>query len=179
MTKRMIWAGLLGGLAMFIWAFVAHMVLPLGEAGVKQIANDQPLLNALQGTIGSASGLYLFPSQQSASMGDYARRFAANPSGLLVYHPPGRQIAFAPMLITELLTEVVEASLAVFLLAQTRLTGFGSRVGFVTLIGVIAAITTNVSYWNWYAFPTGYEAAYMTTQIVGFVCAGIVAAVVL
>jgi hypothetical protein len=41
---------------------------------------------------------------------------------------------------------------------------------------VLAAIGTNVSYWNWYGFPLAYTAAYMTTEIVGFVCAGLVAA---
>jgi len=30
MAKRILLAGLLGGIAMFIWAFVAHMVLPWG-----------------------------------------------------------------------------------------------------------------------------------------------------
>jgi hypothetical protein len=40
-------------------------------------------------------------------------------------------------------------------------------------------IATNVSYWNWYGFPCVYTAAYMFTQIVGFLCIGIVAALVL
>jgi hypothetical protein len=35
MTKRILLAGLLGGLAMFIWQSVAHVVLPLGEAGIQ------------------------------------------------------------------------------------------------------------------------------------------------
>jgi hypothetical protein len=36
MTKRALLAGLLGGIAMFIWSSLAHMVLPL-EAGIKEI----------------------------------------------------------------------------------------------------------------------------------------------
>jgi hypothetical protein len=43
----------------------------------------------------------------------------------------------------------------------------------------MAAIATNVSYWNWYGFPTVYIGSYMLIQIVGFLCAGIVAALVL
>ena len=65
------------------------------------------------------------------------------------------------------------------LLAQTRLTSFGSRVGFVTLAGVLAAITTNIPYWNWYGFPGSYTAAYMTIEIVGYLAAGIVAALIM
>ena len=58
-----------------------------------------------------------------------------------------------PKLLTiEFATELLEAILAVFLLAQTRIASFGGRVGFVFVAGILAAIATNVSYWNWYGF---------------------------
>ncbi len=44
---------------------------------------------------------------------------------------------------------------------------------------ILAAITTNVSYWNWYGFPWAYTASYMLIQIVGFFLVGAVAALVL
>ena len=37
MTKRILLAGVLGGIAMFVWASLAHMVLPLGQTGIKEI----------------------------------------------------------------------------------------------------------------------------------------------
>ena len=77
----------------------------------------------------------------------------------------------------EFLTEVLEALLAVILPAQTRLETFGARVAFVTLAGILAALPTNVSYWNWYGFPTNYTASYMFIQFVGFFLVGIVAAI--
>jgi hypothetical protein len=67
----------------------------------------------------------------------------------------------------------------VFLLAQTRIASFAGRVGFVLVAGILAAIATNVSYWNWYGFPRVYTASYMLTQIVGFFLVGIVAAFML
>jgi hypothetical protein len=66
-----------------------------------------------------------------------------------------------------------------FLLAQTRIASSAGRVGFVLVAGILAAITTNVSYWNWYGFPRAYTAGYMFTQVVGFFLVGIVAALVL
>ncbi|MEY2539604.1 MAG: hypothetical protein QOG67_3344 [Verrucomicrobiota bacterium] len=56
---------------------------------------------------------------------------------------------------------------------------FGGRVAFVTAVGIIAAIATNISYWNWYGFPTDYTAAYMSIQLIGFICVGVVASLVL
>ena len=83
------------------------------------------------------------------------------------------------MLIVEFVTELAEAILVVFLLAQTRIGSFFGRVGFIFVAGILAAIATNVSYWNWWGFPGVYTAAYMLIQIVGFLCVGLVAAFVL
>jgi hypothetical protein len=82
-------------------------------------------------------------------------------------------------LTIEFLKQLLISILAIFLLAQTRIVSFGGRVGFVFVIGLVAAITTNVSYWNWYGFPGAYTAPYMTIEIVGFLCAGLAAALVL
>src|SRR5437773_8539300 len=66
MTKRTLLAGVLGGIAMFIWTSIAHMALPLGEAGIREIPNEQAVLAAMQANIGYKSGLYLFPGLASA-----------------------------------------------------------------------------------------------------------------
>jgi len=43
----------------------------------------------------------------------------------------------------------------------------------------LTAITTNVSYWNWYVFPGVYTASYMLIEVVGFVLVGVAAGLVL
>ena len=189
MSKRILLAGLLGGIAMFLWSSLAHVALPLGETGVQEIPNEQPVLGAMQTTIGNRSGLYLFPGigvghdatrqQRNAAMQQYQEKLNNNPSGLLLYHPPGAQALTSRQLITEFLTELAESLLVIFLLAHTWLTSFGSRVWFVTLAGIMAAITTNVPYWNWYGFPTNYTISYMSVEIVGYIVVGIVAALML
>jgi hypothetical protein len=143
----------------------------------------------MQTNIGEKSGLYLFPGlgvgpnpsreQRSEAMKRTVEKMASNPSGLLMYHPPGRPLAFGKYLGIEFATELLESLLAVLLLVQTRLATFGARVGFVTVTGILAAIATNVSYWNWYGFPCVYTASYMSIQIIGFLCVGLVAALVL
>jgi hypothetical protein len=188
MTKRVFLAGLAGGIAMYIWTALAHTVLPLGEAGIKEIPNEAAVLSAMRSSLGDSSGLYLFPGmglgpdagsqQKQAAMQQYARKLAANPSGILMYNPPGMQALAPRQFIAEFVKELIESLLAVLLLAQTRLASYGSRLGFMVAVGVLAAIGANVSYWNWYGFPLAYTAAYITTQIVGFVCVGLVAAAV-
>src|SRR5512132_2500015 len=96
-----------------------------------------------------------------------------------MYHTPGRALAVGKFLGIEFATELLESFLAVFLLAQTRLISFGARVGFVMVAGILAAIATNVSYWNWYGFPAVYTASYMLIELVGFVLVGVTAGLVL
>ena len=188
--NRTFLAALLGGIAMFVWTSIAHMALPLGEAGIREIPNEAAVLSAMQSNIGEQSGLFIFPGfglgpnptheQQSEAMKHMDEKLAQHPSGLLMYHPAGsRPFVMVRHLSIEFATEFLEALLVVFLLSQTRLTSFGARVGFVTLAGILAAIATNVSYWNWHGFPVVYTAAYMFIQVVGFFCIGVVAALVL
>jgi hypothetical protein len=85
----------------------------------------------------------------------------------------------AQMLIIECLKEVAVSLIAAFLLAQTVLTSYGARVGFVALTGLAAGLTTNISYWNWYGFPADYTTAYAATDIIGYAAAGLAIAAIL
>jgi hypothetical protein len=153
---RVLLAGILGGIVMFTWTSIAHMALPFGEAGINEIPNESVVLNSMQSNIGDKTGLYIFPGlgvgknatreEKNEAMKKMQQRIAANPSGILMYHPPGRQFAFGKSLAIEFSTEVFESILAVFILAQTRIGRFAGRVGFVLVTGVLAAIATNVSY---------------------------------
>src|SRR5580704_8743254 len=140
---------------MFAWKSIAHMVLPLGQSGIHEIPNEQAVLGA---------------------MAEYDKKLAISPSGLLIYHPPGAKSLTAAQMVTELVTEMLEALLAALLLSRTRIPTYWGRVGFVTLLGVLASMATNLSYWNWYGFPSDYTAVYIMIEIIGFLCIGLVAA---
>jgi hypothetical protein len=186
---KILLAGILGGIVMFIWTSIAHMALPLGEAGLSEIPNESAVLSAMQSNIGDQTGLYIFPGpgvgknatrqEKNEAMKHMGEKIATNPSGILMYHAPGRQLMLGKLLGVEFGTELLEAILVVFLLAQTRIASFAGRVGFVLVAGILAVIATNVSYWNWYGFPCVYTASYMFIQIVGFFLVGIVAAFML
>ncbi len=186
---RILLAGILGGIAMFVWTSIAHMALPLGEAGINEIPNESALLSAMQSSIGDNAGLYIFPGlgvgknatreAKNEAMKQMQQRVAANPSGILMYHPPGRQFAFGKSLVIEFSTEVLQAILVIWLLAHTHIGSFAGRVGFVLIAGILAAITTNISYWNWYGFPGVYTVSYILIEIVGFFLVGIVAGLLL
>ncbi|MGB8128362.1 MAG: hypothetical protein WCG81_01060 [Candidatus Angelobacter sp.] len=185
MGKKLL-AGVLGGLAFFLWSFVAHDVLPMGKAGIKEIPNEQAVLDSMKANM-PENGLYLLPglgipegatrAQQSAAMEARMHKVETGPSGLLVYHP-ALQFSFGKALIVELGTNILQVLLAVMLLSQANLVSFAARWRFITLAGILAAISTNISYWNWYSFPGSYTVAYVCTVAMGFVFAGLIAAAI-
>ena len=188
MSTRIFLAGILGGIVMFIWNFVAHDLLPLGEMGVRLIPNEDAVTSVLQTNLGDNSGFYVFPSggltpgatgeQKKAAMKKAEEQMAAGAGGVLVYRPK-RIFNFPKRLGIEFVTEVIESLLAVFLLAQTGIRGFGGKVGFVFTTGILASIVTNVPYANWYGFPKSFTLAQMIMTVVGYLLVGIVAALVL
>jgi hypothetical protein len=185
MAKKLL-AGVLGGIAFFLWSFVAHDVLPLGKAGIKEIPNEQTVLSSMKANM-PEEGLYLLPglgvpenatrAQQSAAMEARMHKVETGPSGLLVYHP-SLNFSFGRALAVELGANILQVLLAVILLGQTNLASFVARWRFLTIAGILAGISTNISYWNWYGFPGNYTMAYICTVAMGFVVAGLVAAAI-
>ncbi len=183
--KRVLLSALLGALAMFVWSSIAHVLLPLGETGFKEIPVEANLISAMRTGLGDSSGLYLFPglglgphpssAQKNAALAEYDKKLANSPSGLLLYHPPGEKSMTASRMVAEFLKEFALSLLVVLVLWQTGVKGYMARVGVFALIGLAAAISTNISYWNWYGFPLDFTLAAMSTSWIGFTVAGLAA----
>jgi hypothetical protein len=172
MSLRIIMAGVLAAVAMFMWQWVAHDLLPLGLTGVSTIQNEQAVQDALKTNI-DHNGLYMFP--MAMAKGDTT---AQGPEGMLIYH---RDIAqMSPMMLGgEFVLEIIEMLILAFLITQTNLIGLGPRLGFATLAGIMVAITTNGSYHIWYGFPADYTAAAIIMTVVGYMLGGVVIALLL
>ena len=166
--KRVFLAGLLGGVALFAWESIAHLALPLGQAGLKALDNEPAVVGSLRDNV-KQPGLYFFPG--AAATG--ATQAATGPSGIMAFQPNGSMTMMPSQLLTQAGSDVIAMLLAAFLLVQAGgIPGFGRRVVFFTALGILPALRTDLSYWNWYAFPATYTAAQFTVNIVGFCVAG-------
>jgi uncharacterized membrane protein YkgB len=189
MTAKHFIAALLGAVAIFFCEFIFHMFTPLGEAGVAPMPGADTVMSAMQSSLGDKSGMYMFPTggltpdsprqAHAAAMDKIMEEMKTNPSGLLVYHPAGRTFNFGKALGIQFGIDFLKALLVVYLLTQTALASFGGRVMFVTVAGILAAIATHPALWNWYGFADAYAAANVVMEILNFIVAGIVIALVL
>ena len=186
MAKRVLIAGILGGILMFLWGGLWHDQLPTAFAGLRSLPAEQAVVNILKANV-TEPGMYLFPgfgvpddasfAQKKAAMQNLEKNPPSGPQGVLIYEPVGTPFS-AKMLATEASTNIVQALLVAFLLAQVSLRRFSSRLGFAFVVGLLASITTNISLWNFYRFPTIWIESQITFLIIGYFLVGIVVAAI-
>lgn len=174
---RVIIAGIVGGIVLFFWGAVAHMFLPTGDMGIKSMPNDAAVMSALKSNI-SEPGMYFYPGMENhhhaseAEQAAFDAKYKSGPHGLLIYYPIGTELMPPSMLLTELASNILGALLVAFVMSLMS-AGFILRVLASGLIGVVAWLSVDASYWNWYGFPTDYFLAQIVDQGAGWLIAGV------
>jgi hypothetical protein len=186
MIIRILLAGILGGALLFGWGAAAHEVLPIGLWGFSSVPNEEAIVSTLQGNM-AESGMFMLPSgglredlttdQLEEAKNKISSLWKTGPHGILVYVNHGEDI-FYQQLATQGGICVLSALLASLLLAQASpaLPRYLSRVLFVTLLGMLAAVVTLLPFWNWYRFPADFVGARLVEHTAGFLIAGLLMA---
>ena len=178
---RIVIAGILGGLVMFLWGFVSHMATPLGSMGMHTlpVAQQDAVIATSKLAFGNTPGVYMVPGLEDmndygdeAKMKAFGERTKGAPYAFVVYRPDGNTAGaeMGPNLGKELATNVVSAIVAAAI--AIGLVGFGSRVIAIGMMGLFAWLAISVPYWNWYRFPTDFTIANLVIQVVGWTLAG-------
>ncbi|MCB1561845.1 MAG: hypothetical protein KDI75_12265 [Xanthomonadales bacterium] len=177
---RIVIAGILGGIVMFVWGALAHTALPLGQQGMHLGTPSKATLSALaQDSAGAGAGIYMLPSPTNEVMGDekameaFAAEHGKDAYAFVVYQPGGNPAMtdMGPNLIRQFGSDTLAALLAAFVMSLGAL-GFGKRVMIAGTMGLFSWLTTNVPYWNWYGFPLDFTVAGLIELLVGWLLAG-------
>ena len=168
-------ATLAGGVTMFLWGGVSHMVLLKG-IGFTRLSNEDRIVSTLRSSL-PGDGLFFFPSidlrgnptreEQAA----WEARFRAGPTGMIIYHAAGDSPVSPKKLSVQFLSDVLAAGVVSYLLSLVIAT-YWRRVGLVALLGAFALFAISSIYWNWYGFPNAFFLAQGVDMIVGWSLAG-------
>lgn len=161
-------AAVVAGLVMFFWGFVSWTVLPWHNVDVSQFSDQQVVMDTLLQQ-SPKSGIYFIP-------GDQADYDANTPGAFVNVMKNGFGAGMGEMMAKGIVGNIVLALLAILLLAKTSLTSYGSRVGFMVMLGLLIGLAANIPYWNWFGFPTGYILVNITDYVVTWLLAGLVIA---
>jgi hypothetical protein len=186
--KRIIPGGILGGLVLFVWSAIAH-IPPIGTAGERIVASaKEPVVLQAIGESMTERAIYMLPGLDSrrpltaAEKQTWASRFERGPAAVVAFSPRPADRAwagssFATFFINEFLGALALGFLgAVIAVSLSGAFGLWPRALVLAAVGLIATIDVDVSYWNWYGFPTSYLFAQFFDHVVGWFLAGLVLA---
>lgn len=175
---RVLVAGLIGGILMFLWGVVAHMALGLGNVGLRQPASESVVLSTLHEGLGDKAGVYILPSLDPKKMGDaaeviaYQQQAIRSPYAWVVYLPQGDNMTrMGPQIGRQWASDTLSALALAFVMGLAGL-GFRRRLALAAVAVAFAWLSTMVPYWNWYRFPLDFTWAALIEQLIGWLIAG-------
>jgi hypothetical protein len=179
---RLILAAILGGAVLFVWGFVSHTMLPIGNMGLRMGSGDDgALIAAMKERFTQGEGAYFVPSMDMEGQGDPEQMAAwgvkakAGPYAVIMYSPdgvkgdPGKMM---PQLPYEFFTKVFCAFIAALLVSGIS-GSIMKRALFVMMMGVFAWATIQVPQWNWYHFPLDFTVGGLIDHTIGWFLGGL------
>ncbi|RUL79637.1 hypothetical protein [Dyella choica] len=179
---RILVAAIFGGIVMFIWGGLAHMVLGLGNPGIYQPMHEDVVLTSLHEGLGSKPGVYILPSfdpkqwSDQAARTEYAQKAQASPYAWIVYLPQGEDMTDMHRQLPRQWATDTLASLMLAWVMGLAAFGFIKRLGLAAAAAVFAWLSALVPYGTWYRFPEPLVWAALVEQLIGWLLAGAVMA---
>ncbi|MGH7207064.1 MAG: hypothetical protein ACREI2_12745 [Nitrospiraceae bacterium] len=185
MKTSLVLGGLLGGMALFVWGSISWMVLPWHMMTFEKFKDEATIAQALTANA-LRPGLYLLPNvhkhdpgvteeQKKAEEAGGMKRMVQGPFMFASVSLAGAGNMGHPLLIT-LLSNILSALLATWMLLKTNGLRYLGRVGFVMLIALTAAIVAYLPDWTWWHFSTSFTAVGVADLLIGWFLAGLVIA---
>lgn len=186
--KKILLAGILGGFVLTLWGMVAWMLLPLHDASMNKIDNEEEVTEVLLNFL-PKHGVYVIPgySEDLSGLSEEDReartilqreKYKRGPIGTIIFKPDGSDPYMIQQIIVGFLISICTALLAAWLLARSTAieSSFIGRVSFCGLLGIFASLVTHATYWNWMSFPFDYTTAMILDTVVGWILAGVIIA---
>ncbi len=176
--KRILLGGLIGGAILFLWSFVAWVLLPLHSSTLHGIPNEDAVIATLQQSL-DHTAVYMFPhnpgmGSDAATQSAWEEKMRRGPAGLIIYTPVGSDPMMTKQMVVGLILDILAALLVAWLL--TRSTAFGSsyltRVSFCGLFALFLTLFDHLSMWNWMGYPGDFTIGLILDSFIGLLLAG-------
>ena len=181
-------AALIGAVVLMVWSSVSWMTIPWHQLG--ELPQQERIADALRDS-GAESGLYAIPyaypdpnateDQRAAAKETLEEAYSRGPIVVLAYRADGADPMPTMAFLIGFGHDFLVAAVAAFLLtmAAPALPTFGSRVLFVLLLGLFAAIGSHLMNWNWMNFPLRYSLEMVADSLVASLLLGVVLALMI
>ncbi|MEI8133966.1 MAG: hypothetical protein WCH46_02665 [bacterium] len=176
---RVIIAGFLGAIVLFIWGFISWAVLPWNAQTMHTIPNEDSVLNMLKAQH-LETGLYRIPNEMrkdEASRNAAYEKMKAGPIAIINYSNDGMDSGTYMLKgFIVLLLSAIMGALLLSKLSWALASKFSARVQYVMMLGVFIAVAGRFSDWAWFGTSTSFTIAVAIQDIIGWTLAGMVIA---
>lgn len=176
MNKKILSAGILGGVIIFIWSAVSWMMLPYHMSSIHNFTNVNAVVDVVKQNA-PKNGVYLMPTMHQNGAAP-SQEEMTQPMVFAVVHLEGMRPSMNQAMAISLATQIIAAFLVAYLLMKTSGLGYFGRVGFVVVFALAAGVVTDVPYWNWFGFDCYYTLVQLADLLVGWFLAGLVMAAI-
>jgi len=155
--------GTLGaGVTLFAWQTISNVALPFHEATMKPFADSAAVVQAIRASA-PENGVY-FSSQGVLAAVSFTPDLA------------DKTKAMGPMMAKQFVLDLVVALLLCLLVARIGVGRKRDTAITLGLAGLAAAMTKELSDWNWYGFAADYAIVNTIDLAISFALAGVVIA---
>lgn len=182
-ASKIIFAAVLGGIAMFVWGAVDHEVLPLYNTTLQKFTNEEAVTQAIASGA-PASGTYFIPYIVNLPPGASETEKKATEQAMEERSQKGPQMfafvrvgdfgSFGVHLLGELLKDIVATFIFVWLLVSASVLSMRNRILFGVALGLVVVFSETMSHWIWYDAGFLYTLTVAIDQVGSFVVAGLV-----
>lgn len=157
---------LAGGLVLFVWGFVSHVLLPWYGPAYHAFTDEAAVVTALE-RYTPTKGLYYVPFTET-------ERGSGQLEAFVNVVPEGAGAGGGAQLAGGLIVAILSAFLVVNLVGRARPEDFRGTVMMFSAIGLAIGFVSHAYYWNWFQFPTSYVIVTIVDTLVGWTLVGLV-----
>jgi hypothetical protein len=176
--RKIFTAGLVGGVILFVWGFLAWVILPFHTGAIRTFANEEAVVATM--SAGSpAKGVYMFPAQppksQVAENEAWVKKMEKGPTGIVVFDPGGMSPMMPLQMVVGFINGVLSAMLAAWFLSRSTAANrsYFARVAFCGALGIFISLTAHIVNWNWMNYPFNYTSGLVADTVIGWTLVGL------
>lgn len=174
--KRFLLGSIIAAVAGFVWGAVFWMS-PLPNNVIQQAKSDVLLGAELKVTL-NESGVYYLPGGGDPTGEEFQRLHRAGPIAMIFYQREGAEPMAPSTFAAGLVHGWASIALAAVLLgmALPALGGYAARVGFVTLVGVISSVFSDIGGTVWWPISMDWALIMSVYGVVFWLVTGLILA---
>jgi hypothetical protein len=176
--KQIFIAGLVGGVILYFWGFLAWVVIPLHTPAIHTIANEDAVVSSMNAGM-SKKGVYMFPAQppkgNTAETEVWTKKMEKGPTGMVVYDPGGMAPMMPVQMVVGFINGVLCSMIAAWFLSRSTAANksYFTKVAFCGALGIFISLTTHIVNWNWMNYPFEWTSGMVADAVISWTLVGL------